>query len=274
MERIHTKCAILVAGRDSYRETWEPFFSLFFRYWPDCPFPVYLMTEEETYQDERVLPLRIPATPDIPWEKQWSKRMSVALDQIDTPFFIFMHTDYFLGRAVNTARLVTYLDLLATRPDIGAIRLIADPPPHDPWSEDARLGVIRKGTLFSASFQATLWRTETFRQILSLGDTPGECETRGSAESGSIAGLFLGVWKENPVLPYINGIHKGMWRYDALRLMQKHGMPVATNRPRERYGAYLARVSGYATFRKRLLRALQRLLHPAFATRESKEIER
>ncbi len=269
MEKIQARCAVLVAGRDSYRETWGPFFSLLFRYWPDCPFPIYLMTEEETYRDARVHPVLIPAARDSSWEKQWSVRMNRALDQINTPFFIFMHTDYFLERTVDTARLVKYLDQLATRPDLSAIRLIADPPPHDPWSEDVRLGVIRKGTLFSASFQATLWRTETFRRILALGDTPGECETRGSAESASIPGLFLGAWKKDPVLPYLNGIHKGMWRYDALRLIQKHGIHIATDRPKEGYGAYLARVSGYATLKERSLRALRRFLSHASATRES-----
>jgi len=35
-------CSILIPSCDKYSDLWRPFFTLFWRHWPDCPFPVYL----------------------------------------------------------------------------------------------------------------------------------------------------------------------------------------------------------------------------------------
>ena len=37
-------CSVLVPSCDAYADLWIPFFALFWRYWSDCPFPVYLGT--------------------------------------------------------------------------------------------------------------------------------------------------------------------------------------------------------------------------------------
>jgi hypothetical protein len=34
--------AVIVVSCDLYSDVWKPFFTLFFKYWNDCPFPVYL----------------------------------------------------------------------------------------------------------------------------------------------------------------------------------------------------------------------------------------
>lgn len=42
--------AVVVASCDAYADLWEPFFRLFRRYWPDCPYPVYLGSNFRTYR--------------------------------------------------------------------------------------------------------------------------------------------------------------------------------------------------------------------------------
>ena len=37
--------AILVNSTDRYSDTWQPFFTLLGRYWPECPYPIVLNTE-------------------------------------------------------------------------------------------------------------------------------------------------------------------------------------------------------------------------------------
>ena len=51
--------AILVPSFDGYRDVWEPFFRCFFKFWPDCPYPVVLGSIRETCSDPRVSPLTI-----------------------------------------------------------------------------------------------------------------------------------------------------------------------------------------------------------------------
>jgi hypothetical protein len=51
--------SILVVSCDGYQDLWKPFFSCFLKYWPDCPFPVYLGSNNLTYPDCRVRSLAI-----------------------------------------------------------------------------------------------------------------------------------------------------------------------------------------------------------------------
>ncbi len=52
-------CAVLVMSCGAYRDLWTPFFTLFWRYWPDCPFEVYLGTDCETFDDRQVTMLAV-----------------------------------------------------------------------------------------------------------------------------------------------------------------------------------------------------------------------
>ncbi|MFM9834618.1 MAG: hypothetical protein ACKVOA_00770, partial [Methylophilaceae bacterium] len=40
---------IFVNTSDSFEDCWHPFFSLFARYWPNCPYPIVLNTETKDY---------------------------------------------------------------------------------------------------------------------------------------------------------------------------------------------------------------------------------
>jgi hypothetical protein len=46
--------SVLVVSCDAYQDLWKPFFSCFFKFWPDCPFPVYLGANFKKYEDDRV----------------------------------------------------------------------------------------------------------------------------------------------------------------------------------------------------------------------------
>ncbi len=44
MGHTNSELAILVCSCDKYADVWEPFFKLFFKFWPDCPYPIYLLS--------------------------------------------------------------------------------------------------------------------------------------------------------------------------------------------------------------------------------------
>ena len=41
------KCSLLINTCDNYEDTWIPFFSLLSNYWGECPYSIYLNTEEK-----------------------------------------------------------------------------------------------------------------------------------------------------------------------------------------------------------------------------------
>ncbi len=68
--------AVLVTSCDKYQDLWEPFFTLFFRYWQDCPYPVYLGTNHLKYDHERVKTIAVGD------ETDWSSDFRSMLEQI------------------------------------------------------------------------------------------------------------------------------------------------------------------------------------------------
>ena len=43
---MNSDFAILILSCDKYSDAWDPFFALFRKFWPDCPYKVYLATNE------------------------------------------------------------------------------------------------------------------------------------------------------------------------------------------------------------------------------------
>src|SRR5678815_2310078 len=90
---------VVVSSCDSFRDAWAPFFYFFAKRWPDCPFPVYLITNHGTYRDPLVRCLPVGR------DRGWSDNLSLALNRIETPHILYLQEDYFLTRPVHTEHL-------------------------------------------------------------------------------------------------------------------------------------------------------------------------
>jgi len=53
---LNGKIAVLVVSCDKYADLWPPFFQLFLRFWPECPFSVYLISNQKgpAYHDVKL----------------------------------------------------------------------------------------------------------------------------------------------------------------------------------------------------------------------------
>ena len=96
MKKTDNKCSVIISSWDGYADLWEPFFTLFFRYWPDCPYPVYLVTSYKTYNDNRVISIAVGE------HKGWASNIRKVLAKIATPYVICSHEDYFFFKATAT----------------------------------------------------------------------------------------------------------------------------------------------------------------------------
>src|SRR5438270_12060517 len=85
-------CSVLVLSCDSYSDLWRPFFTLFWRHWPDCPLDVYLGTNSTRYEDARVCSLNAGRG------EPWSKRLRYFLNQMDSRYVLIMLEDFFLTK--------------------------------------------------------------------------------------------------------------------------------------------------------------------------------
>jgi hypothetical protein len=233
-----TEMALLVLSCDKYCDLWNPFFTLLFRYWPDCPYPVYLASNFRTYSDKRVKTITVGK------DKDWSSNLGIALQQMPYSHLILLLEDYLLTEPVDTARirnLVAYMK----RKRAGCLRLFSCPGPDVPCTDNLEVGEILKGSGYRLSLQAAIWDKQILLGLLREGETPWELEVKGSRRTDELSVPFLSITKGvRPAVSYFcTAVVRGKWLRDAVDLCREEGIRIDLQvRECEPWHSYVRRV--------------------------------
>jgi hypothetical protein len=101
-DRAERTC-VLVSSCDAYSDAWPPFFALLNRYWPDCPFPIYLISNHQPGKFDGVTSITLGQ------DRHWASNMLQVLDQLPFEQFLYFQEDYFLQRPVCTSTVFNVL---------------------------------------------------------------------------------------------------------------------------------------------------------------------
>ena len=192
---------------DAYSDLWTPFFHLFWHYWPDCPWRVYLGSEQRPFPDRRVTPLTAG-------HAQWSARLRFCLNQIDSDYVLLLLEDYFLDRAVSTPLLEEKLSLLA-RLSGGQLRLFPLPGPDHKLAGYPALGTIDPRATYRVSTQAAFWNRTHLSGLLVDSEPIWNFEWNATNRSRSSNWAYYATYK--PLLHYRQVIERGEWFRSAAR---------------------------------------------------------
>ncbi|MCK4554484.1 hypothetical protein KAU19_06040 [Candidatus Parcubacteria bacterium] len=239
----NNKCAVIVSSCDSYQDSWAPFFTLFFRYWPDCPFPVYLISNNLAYNDDKVKTIAVGE------DKGWATNMRFALDKIKPLYFIYLLEDVPFKKTVNTERILNLFSIMK-REKAAYLRLYPVPGPDLPYKDNPEVGLISKEAPYRTSLMAAFWDTDIFRSLLVDDENAWEMELKGTERSRLIDAPFLSVKlsqvlkiNNNPAIDYFaTAIKKGKWQYDAVQFLESQGIKIdKTKRKIEPLNKFLLR---------------------------------
>jgi len=213
--------AILVPSFDGYQDLWKSFFSCFFKYWPDCPYPIFLGSNFQTYDDPLVSPIRIGE------DKDYSSNLIAMLSHMEHEWVIVMLDDVLLSAPVHTSKVkriiavaqdkgAGHVQLLASRynPTIAiAFPLISD-----------EVAVIPIGLPYRASLNLGLWKKSVLLKLLQPGETAWDFERQGSLRTFKLKDKFFCLSKKqisDPPFRFIHGVVKREWTWEANQFMQK-----------------------------------------------------
>ncbi len=186
---------------DAYRDLWIPFFTLFWRYWPDCPFPVYLGANCAYFDDPRVKSLTAG-------NHEWSNRLRSHLGEIETQYVLLLLEDYFFTEPIKTEEITKALCSL-DRLNGTVLRLYPVPGPDKPVSGFGGIGQIDPLASYRVSTQASIWNKMNFSELLQDEETIWDFEYRGSRRSRRMLNGFYSSYKT--VLPYRQVVERGKW---------------------------------------------------------------
>jgi hypothetical protein len=208
---------VLVNSCDKYADIWPVFFQLFFKFWPDCPYPVFLGSNEKVYDDPRVITICVG--PD----KSWAESAQTMITHLPTANLLWFLDDYFLWEPVSTFQVAglfeRFLKLKANylrlRPKGGSDRLKR--------IVDDELIELLPGIGYRTSLDNAFWRREAVLNLLKPGESPWEMEFNGSRRSDRFAGFYA---TRSNVFHRTNGLERGKWLRYNLPLLAREGIEV------------------------------------------------
>jgi len=224
MNKIEKTC-VLVVSCDRYRDMWSPFFTLFFRYWPDCPYDIYLCSNEIRYEDKRVKTILTGE------DTSWSSNLKRCLERIPSEYVILFQEDFLFTRTVHTEKVIK-LSQVIRKHEAACLRLMPSPAPDKIDKEDPCLGEISKGALYRVSLQAAIWEKAELYDLLKDGESPWDFEHIGSGRSDLIDKKFLSINNRNrdtwPFDYFSTAIVQGKWVREAVAICKREGIFIDT----------------------------------------------
>ena len=216
-----TQLPLLVISCDRYADLWAPFFEIFFKEWPDCPFRVLLGSNHRQFEDQRVV--TIPIGDDL----NWAEGVRRMLECIDSKYILIFLEDFLLRKPVDSQRVAKLVNLAVER-KVGCLRLVAGLPlafpPSRPVPGLPGIGVIDKGESYRVSAQAAIWEVAVLRQLLVPGMTAWEFEEIGTMLSSKFSQPFWAVYES--AIEYSQCVEKGKWKPDGLEICRRANVPV------------------------------------------------
>ena len=101
--------AMFMLSCDKYSDLWDDFFNLKERFWPDCPYNWYLVTESKCYKRDGVTLIKCGK------ELDWAGRLRFALNSVDATYIGIFLDDSFLESKVDTSIIEGLVELMHTR---------------------------------------------------------------------------------------------------------------------------------------------------------------
>jgi hypothetical protein len=215
---MQSKLARLVPSCDKYADLWGPFFKLFWKFWADCPYPVYLLSNQLVVGDNRIQTLHVGR--DI----SWSDNLAKALGRINYDYVFLFLDDLFLADYVDTGQVVRVLDW-AMQSKVKYIRLSSCQKPDCPCNDIA--GIVSPGMIYRTSTVVSAWEKRMLLTLLRPGESAWDFEIKGTVRSDEFDG-FYSTWVN--CFPVINSVIKGKWLPFAVKKIESLGANVDLSR--------------------------------------------
>lgn len=211
---VKDKFVVLVVSCDKYADLWEPFFELFQRFWPDCPFNVYLLSNRISTGAPKVNNLLVGD--DI----SWSDSLSKGLGQIKEEYVLLFLDDLFLHDYVNTKEILEVFNwILESKPNY--VRMNPSQKPDKPHNN--LVGIVSKGTIYRTSTVLSVWKRDVLMSLLKPGESAWDFEVYGSVRSDSYNAFYS--TRENR-FSVINGVIKAKWQRSAVKKLKPLGVDI------------------------------------------------
>jgi len=209
--------AIIIPSCDKYQDVWKPLFFSINKYWPDCEFKIYLVTNFLKPKIDNVS--IINAGEDI----SWSSNLKKALEQIPEDRVFLWIDDLLIYKKVDNERVKKIIEELFS---FGGKYICLNGLPSPDKKINGYFGEVLPGSLYRVSTVFSCWEKYMLNNILLEAESAWQFEIDGSVRSDVYDGFF--VTNKREIYSY-NSIIKGRWRRDVIKIFKKDGFLIDTS---------------------------------------------
>lgn len=205
-------CAVLIVSCDKYKDLWGPCITLFRRFWSNCPYPIYVLSNTEAAEFPNVS--SIVTGSDI----SWSDNLHIALDTIHEQYVLLYIEDLFLTKEVNSSAVESLIERCISE-HWNYLRL--NPTPKGDRRIDDAVSSISPGSVYRSSVVFSVWKKDVLSSMLKEGESAWDFEEIGTKRTDALDGFYA---SNNTLLHASNTVIKGVWELEALNAVRKLGI--------------------------------------------------
>lgn len=148
------KMTILILSCDKFSDLWEGHIKLLEENWPDRNMRACIVTDCETDRCFPNVDIIVAAN-----QPEWSDRLKVALQQVNTEYVFVTLDDYFLIEQVQNEKIANVINMM-TKENIDYVRLFARPKRANGTKLEGYRGMRRINTdeNYSVNLYAGIWK--------------------------------------------------------------------------------------------------------------------
>lgn len=216
-----SQIALVISSCDDFCDTWQPFTFFFAKFWPDCPFETFLITNEQPVLADLFRAIAVGT------DRGWASNFRRALAQVPHEYVLYLQDDYFLQAPVNTQRVVEDCAWCIER-KIDSLCFAAYPQPQPGFVfVTERFGRAPVDSDGRTRCQFALWKKSALLAVLREGETAWEMESRGSERTRDMQIMVYAREGDAPMRYLSSAIVRGLWIPEALQMCRAAGVPIA-----------------------------------------------
>ena len=161
---MKNKFTIVVSSSNAYEDCWNPFFTLFNKFWPNCEIPIMLVSNTKVFEFEN-LNITCPIAGMASRNNKWGESFLKTLQAVDTDIILLLMIDYFIKSPVQINVLNELVDLMY-RDNITHIVLLSEVPGSKCKTKYPMLLERGQQVPYRFTLQAGLWRKDRLNDYI------------------------------------------------------------------------------------------------------------
>ena len=216
------KYEIVITTCEKFNDLWENNLFLFNKYWPSHP-QIRLVSDAPNSLGES-----LPCT-FMHFEGEYTKRLKLALDEIDSDYVFLTLDDYLPSNNINANKIESLIDYMSKN-GLSYLRLF-DKVKTKGWI-DRKNGIhllpLTKET-YEVNLYPSIWKLTDLKKMLQHDESPWKFEVRLTRRAREEK-LYCGWIPNKDIFPFVDTIRKGKYLRKAYKFLKANNLYIS-NRP-------------------------------------------